>query len=175
MEVVSFIILILLSLVGYSAGAVSRTSTSVQLKPKMIDLILISLIWAGAIYSKTVLDLNRWLIILVWLILSSLIGFLATLPRKLPKEKALSNKGARESSKNLIKEFWQVWRNFSERMGNFQSRIFLSFFFFVLVSPFALAVKIFSDPLQIKRRSNESHWLLKAKTEIDLEQFKRQF
>ena len=175
METVSYIVLILLSLVGYSAGAVGKAGKSVQLKPKVIDLILISVIWAGAIYSRTVLDFNKWLVILAWVILSSLIGILSIWPRKLPEQKASSNKEAKETTANLLHKLWQRWGNFSRRMGNFQSRIVLSLFFFIVVSPFALAVKTFSDPLRIRYRSDESYWLIKMKTRGDLEKFRRQF
>ena len=175
MEAISFMILILLSLVGYSAGAVSKAGKSVELKPRIIDLILVSIIWAGAVYSIIALDLNKWLMIPAWVILSSLIGVLAIWPRKLSGEKVSSNEGPKETSKKLLKKLWRSWGNFSKRMGNFQSRIILSLLFFILVSPFALAVKIFSDPLRIKYRSNESHWLPKMKTEVGQEQFRRQF
>lgn len=175
MEIISYIGLILLSLVGYCVGAVSKAGKSVQLKPQIIDLILISVIWAGAIYSRVVVDLDKWLVILVWVILSSLIGILAIWPRKLSEERASSNKGPKGTSKNLIRKLWQSWGNFSKRMSDFQSRIVLSLFFFVVVSPFALAVKMFSDPLRIRYQGNKSHWLLRMRTEISLEQFRRQF
>ena len=167
--------LIILSLVGYCIGAVGKAGKSVQLKPQIADLILISVIWAGAISFRIVLDLNRWLVIVVWLILSSLIGILAVWPRKLPEEEASSKMVVKEIPRNLVKKLWQSWADFSRRMGNFQTRIVLSLFFFIVVSPFALAVKSFSDPLRLKYRNNDSHWLLKTETEADLEQFKRQF
>ncbi len=175
METVSFIVLILLSLVGYSVGAVGKAGKSVQLKPQIIDLILIAVIWTGAISSRIALDANKWLVILAWVILSSLIGISAIWPRKLPEERASITKGQTVTAMNPLGKLWQSWGNFSKRMGNFQSRIVLSLFFFIVVSPFALAVKTFSDPLRIKYRGNESHWLPKKQTEANLEQFKRQF
>lgn len=176
MEIFSFIVLILLSLVGYSAGAVGKAGKLVVLKPQIIDLILVSVIWAGAIYSRIVFDLNKWLMILVFIVLSSLIGVLAVLPRKLPEQEVSNTRRPKEAvSSNLVKRLWQSWGNFSRRMGNFQTRIFLSLFFFILVSPLALVVKTFSDPLSIKHGSSNSYWLTKAKTEIDLEQSRRQF
>lgn len=175
MEIISFIVLILLSLVGYSVGAVGKAGKFVELKPQIIDLILVLVIWAAAIYSRIALDLNEWLVILVLVVLSITIGILAIWPRKLPEEKASSNKGPKETSKNLLQKLWQSWGNFSKRMGSFQSRISLSLFFFIVVSPFALAVKTFSDPLRIRYRGNESHWLSKMTTKIDLEQSRKQF
>lgn len=175
MDVISFVLLIPLSLVGYSAGAVTKAGKSVELRPQIIDLILISVIWAGAIYSRIALDLNRWLMVLVCVILGSLIGMLAIWPRKLPEQRVSISRTPEETSKNLLKKLWQRWGSFSKRMGNFQSRIVLSLFFFIFVSPFALVVKAFSDPLGMKYRTNESLWLIKPRTEISLEQFRRQF
>ena len=87
MEIISFVVLILLSLVGYSIGAVGKAGKSVQLKPQVIDLILISCIWTGAILSRIALDLNKWFVVLVWIMLSILIAITAVWRRKLPKEK----------------------------------------------------------------------------------------
>jgi len=154
METLSFIVLILLSLVGYSGGASAKAGKLTDLKPQLIDLILVLLIWGGAIYSRITFDLNKWLLILIWVILSVTIGVIAILFRKLPKEQSSNNKEPEKLSKNPIKKLWQSWKNFSERMGSFQSRIILSLFFFIIVSPFALAVKIFSDPLNYKLQEN---------------------
>lgn len=175
MDVISFLMLVLLSLVGFSAGAVAKAGKSVQLRPQIIDLILISVIWAGAIYFRIVFDLNKWLVILLWLILSGLIGMFSVWPRQFPVEKDSIEKEPRKIAKNFLQGLWQSWRDFSIRMGSFQSRIILSLFFFTIVSPFALAVKTFSDPLKIRYRGNESHWLPKMRSETNLERFKRQF
>jgi hypothetical protein len=60
-------------------------------------------------------------------------------------------------------------------MGSFQTRIFLSLFYFVVVSPFALVVKALSDPLRLKHRPAPSFWLEKGPSPSDLEESKRQF
>ena len=175
MEAFSIIALILLSLVGYSGGVVGRAGKSRDIKPQIIDLVLVIIIWAEAIYSRITFDLNKWLLIFTWVILSATIGVIAVLFRKLPKEQSTNNKEPKKLLKNPIKKLWQSWKNFSKRMGNFQSRIILSFFFFIFVSPVALAVKIFSDPLNIKHQSRKSHWLTKKEIKTDLEQYRKQF
>jgi len=175
MEIISFLALILLSLIGYSGGAVGKAGNFLDLKPKIIDLVIVMLIWAGAIYSRLAFDLNKWLLILIWVILGSIIGILATWPRKVSEEKPQTIKKPKEPSSNPIKNLWQSWKNFSKRMGSFQSRIILSLFYFIFVTPFALGVRIFSDPLNIKHKSSKSHWLLKKEIKYDLEQYRRQF
>lgn len=175
MDTLSFIVLILLSLVGYSGAAVGKAGKFVELKPQIIDLILVVTIWIGAITSRIILGLNKWLLILIWVIFSIIIGILAIWPRKLSEEKAPSTKQLKENSKNPIKKLWQSWENFSKRMGSFQTRIILSLFYFIFVTPFALGIKIFSDPLKIKHQGSKSHWLSKKEIKYDLEQYKRQF
>ena len=170
MEAVSFVVLILLSLMGYSAGAVGKAGRLVELRPQIIDLILVLAIWAGGIYSRIALDLDKWLVIPAWAFLSVMIGVLAIWPRKLSeeiasREKDLTGRRQRETSKNLLKKLWGEWQGFFSRAGSLQSRIALSLFFLILVSPLALGVKTFSDPLGIKHPSNESYWLPKMKTE----------
>lgn len=175
MEAISFIALIFLSLIGYSGGVTGKAGKSADLKPQIIDLILVLLIWAGAIYFRISFDLNKWIVILIWIILSSIIGVLITWPRKTSEKKSLRKEELSVDLKNSLKNLWQSWKSFSKRMGSFQSRIILSLFFFIVVSPFALGVKVFSDPLRMKHRSSESHWLIKKEMPFDLEQFRRQF
>ena len=175
METISFLALILLCLVGYSAGAVAKAGKSVELKPQIVDLVLVSAIWAGAIYCRVGLDFNRWLVILAWLVLSSVVGILAIWPRKLREESVSSSKALEGTPSSLVKRLWRSWANFSSRMGSFHSRIVLSLFFFTVVTPFALAVRFLSDPLGIKHRNEMTHWLPRTGTDVDLEQFRRQF
>ena len=175
MATISFIVLVLLALVGYSIGAVSKAGKSADLKPQLIDLALVLIIWAAAIYSRATFDLNRWLLILLWLILSAIVGVLAVWPRKLLEVKISATRAPKEAPGNIFQEIWQSWGDLSSRMGNFQTRILLSLFFFILVLPFALAVKAFSDPLSIKQPGRQSHWLPRIQTHVDLEQFRRQF
>jgi len=175
MEILSFIVLILLSLVGYSGGAAGKAGKLADIRPQLVDLIIVLLIWAGAIYSRIKFDLNKWLLILIWIILSAIIGAIVVLFRKLPKEQSSNNKEPEKVQKNPIKKLWHTWNNFSKRMGGFQSKIILSLFFFIFVSPIAIAVKIFSDPLNIKYKTTKSHWLTKKEIKADLEQSRRQF
>jgi len=58
----------------------------------------------------------------------------------------------------MIKRFWQRWKAFAHVIGNFQARLLLSLFYFLLLSPFGLGVKLFSDPLRVKKRTLP-HWI----------------
>jgi hypothetical protein len=53
----------------------------------------------------------------------------------------------------MLRHFWQRWKSFGKRVGDAQARLLLSFFYYVLLAPFALALRRWSDPLGIKPRS----------------------
>ena len=175
METFTFIALMLLSLVGYSAGAAAKVGKSGEIKPEIIDLVVVVFIWLGAAYSRVEFDLGRWFAILIWIVLGFTIGLISAWPRKHMGEKPSLKATTEKSSTNAIQRLWQSWLGFSKRMGGFQSRIILSFFFFIIVFPFAVAVKIFSDPLRIKPKQGQSHWLSVNEVKLDLEQSRRQF
>jgi hypothetical protein len=59
---------------------------------------------------------------------------------------------------NLLKKFWEKWKIFGHKVGDFQARLILSFFYFVLVCPFAAVVKFNSKPLRLKI-CHGSNWL----------------
>jgi hypothetical protein len=153
---------------------VSKAGRGRELKPQIIDLLLIIIIWGGAVYSRLVLDINKWLLILIWLILSFFIGILAVWPRKLVTIKPSGGQIQGNIPQNIFKKLWHSWVGFSRKLGEFQSRLIMSMLFFILVSPLAPFVKIFSDPLRTKKFTKNSYWLPRAKSETDLEHFRRQ-
>jgi len=59
---------------------------------------------------------------------------------------------------NLFKKVWEYWKIFGHKVGDFQARLILSFFYFVLVCPFAAVVRFVSKPLRLKL-SHASNWL----------------
>ena len=96
MEIISFVVLILLSLIGYSAGAVSRSGKFEDLRPQIFNLILVVIAWIGTITFRIIFDLNKWLLILTLVILSIIIGILTIWPRVLSEEKVQSIKRLKE-------------------------------------------------------------------------------
>ena len=50
----------------------------------------------------------------------------------------------------LIKDFWHGWKAFGQFMGDWLARVVLTVFYFTILIPFGLGVRLFSDPLQIK-------------------------
>jgi len=76
---------------------------------------------------------------------------------------------------NMLKRLWNWWKPIAERVGNFQARIILSIFYFIFVTPIALGVKLFSDPLTLKKSNQASWWLSRETRKPNIEEAERQF
>ena len=51
-----------------------------------------------------------------------------------------------------LKTLWEAWKRIAHKIGNFQARVILTVLYSVLILPFGLAARLFSDPLKIKTR-----------------------
>ena len=64
----------------------------------------------------------------------------------------------------VLRALLKSWKSIAHKIGNFQARLILTVFYFIVVAPFALRVKVFSDPLQLKRSAG---WLSRGGAEAD--------
>ena len=55
----------------------------------------------------------------------------------------------------MFSRFWERWKRLAKRVGEFQSRVILGGFYFVIVCPFAMIVRWTSDPLGIKPKTTK--------------------
>jgi hypothetical protein len=53
----------------------------------------------------------------------------------------------------MLKKTWAAWKAFGKKIGNYQARVLLTIFYAVLMLPFGLAARWFSDPLRIKEKA----------------------
>ena len=74
----------------------------------------------------------------------------------------------------MLSRFWKQWKLIAHKVGNFQSRILLNIFYFIILMPFGLGVKLFSDPLHLKLQSC-TNWINKGTSETPKENARRQF
>jgi hypothetical protein len=72
----------------------------------------------------------------------------------------------------MLKVAWQKWKGVAHALGTFQARILLTIFYGILVFPFGMFVRFFSDPLRIRRRP--TRWLEPPNETHDLNWAKRQ-
>jgi hypothetical protein len=78
----------------------------------------------------------------------------------------------RYSAPQSLRQFWETWKRITHKIGTFQARVLLTVLYALLVFPFGLAVRLFADPLRIKRRPTT--WLERPTEECDLEWARRQ-
>lgn len=69
---------------------------------------------------------------------------------------------------------WARWKLIAHVIGNFQARLLLSVFYFVVVPPFALIVKL-KDPLGLRRKSAGSGWVDRPTADTPSGAARRQF
>lgn len=71
-----------------------------------------------------------------------------------------------------LKELWAAWKRIAHVIGNFQARVLLTLIYAIFVLPFGLAIRFFSDPLNVKKRP--SNWFDHPEEADDLEWARRQ-
>lgn len=173
MDKLSFLALIFLSLVGYSAGVVSMASRASVVKPRILDVIMIVIIWVVAICSRIYFGFTWYFAMIVWLLSSTALGIFTSNFGRLPRKRIRMNKG--DSHGSFMKGMWSKWKQYSRKLGGFQSRVLLYILYFIVIMPFALVAKIFTDPLRIKSHKKESYWMSSTTDKSDLEQLRKQF
>ncbi len=50
-----------------------------------------------------------------------------------------------------LRRLWEGWKRVGRKIGDFQARVLLTLFYFVILAPFALGVRLLADPLGLKR------------------------
>lgn len=72
----------------------------------------------------------------------------------------------------MLKKAWQAWKRIAHKIGNFQARVLLTVFYGLLMFPFGIAARWFSDPLRIKRPPQQ--WLDHPNETCDLQWARKQ-
>jgi hypothetical protein len=147
MEFISLLALVLLALAGYSSGNV-LAAPGRKAVPAFLDLPLSLGLWAAALYARPAL--GRGYGILFGFGLGLALGLLMGALRR----------GGFEVERNPTRG----WRAFNARLGEFQSRIFLAWFYFLLVTPFGLLTRLTSDRLHLRPPRAASLWQERAET-----------
>ncbi len=57
----------------------------------------------------------------------------------------------------FLKRLWEGWKRVARVIGDFQARVVLTIFYAVLVLPFGLGVRLFGDPLRVRRLPESWH------------------
>lgn len=74
----------------------------------------------------------------------------------------------------VMRHLWATWKRFGKAVADYQARVLLGIFYFLIFAPFSLIAGRL-DPLGIKR-SNTARWSARENsTEIPLALVRRQF
>ena len=163
--------LILLTLVGFSSGAVIAGRGEKE-PLGLLDLGVAILFLALALGTRSVLE--RWLAIPIWFILAGLGSALLTGIRYKDRstKKVPSPNLTEKGPVHRVLDWWKV---FATKLGNYQGRLMFAFFYFVIVTPFGIGVRLFSDPLKVKRAGRATNWLERSSVKHGLEAGREQF
>ena len=71
-----------------------------------------------------------------------------------------------------LKAIWKAWTRIAHIIGNFQARVLLTILYVVLVLAFGVFVRLFADPLRIKRRPEK--WLAETAEAYDMQWAQKQ-
>jgi hypothetical protein len=58
----------------------------------------------------------------------------------------------------FLRAIWAWWKPIAHRLANFQAQVVLSVFYWVVLAPFALGMKLGPDPFR-QRRETPPAWL----------------
>ncbi|MBN1139244.1 MAG: hypothetical protein JXM73_21895 [Anaerolineae bacterium] len=164
------IALVLLTLVGYSAGATLGSRKHIA-TPGPLDLGSIVGLWIGALFSR--IAVGKWLAVGIWFAVAVVLAWILVSIRR--SHLPLDRPALPQAPGSLLSRMWAGWKRFAQQMGNFQGRVLLALFYFAIVTPFGLLVRAFSDPLHIKKRERTSFWLERPAVDADLEKTRSQF
>ena len=163
--------LVLLTLTGFSSGAVIAGRGKKE-PLSLLDLGVVVLFLAMALGTRSVL--GKGLAIPIWFILAGLGSVLLTEIRYKDRR---TKKGARlaPAEKGILRRVWDWWKLFATGIGNYQGRVLFAFFYFVVVTPFGIGVRLFSDPLKVKQGGRTTCWSERSSVKHDLEAGREQF
>jgi hypothetical protein len=163
--------LVLLTLLGFSSGAVIAGRGKKE-PLGLLDLGMAVLFLVMALGTRSVL--GKWIAIPIWFILAGVGSALLTGIRY--KDRRTKNV-ARLSpvDKGFLRRTLDWWKVFATEIGNYQGRVLFAFFYFVIVTPFGIGVRLFSDPLKVKQGGRTTGWLERSSVKHDLEAGQEQF
>ena len=79
--------------------------------------------------------------------------------------------------KSFLKKTWSGIKSFSRKVAYVQSIIILTLFYFLMIGPFSVVIRILGKDLLNKKWKDKkkSYWIKKEKLEVNLENTRRQF
>jgi hypothetical protein len=87
-----------------------------------------------------------------------------------------SRRKNKNEKKHILRRIWDGWKKIARKIGDFNARVILTIFYFILLLPFAILIKSLTDPLEIKKGSPKGWQIKEEKPGISpMESAARQF
>ncbi len=171
MNLLSWIGLFVLALVGYSIGRVIFSKRH-QMAAELSDGIILAALWGLA---ATVKLPQGWSAHLAFPTLALIAGFAHTLITRPAPQPADEQPTHPEEAGSFLKRLWAAWKSFAFRLGNFQGRLILMLFYFTILVPFGIINSVFRDPLYQKQSDRTSYWFELQSKSKEIQDARRQF
>lgn len=161
---------VLVTIALYSTGT-TLGSKGQKTVPSVVDLVVLVSICVAAISARHSVEPRAFYPL--WLVGVPLIGALASLwPKGMPPTAKKSNT---VSPTGFLQRTKSGWLTFSHQAGGYSSRVMLAGFYFVVVTPYGLAIRLLADPLRLRKPKSETMWVERPTTQKTLDEFRRQF
>jgi hypothetical protein len=76
--------------------------------------------------------------------------------------------------RSAVRRLWEGWKRVGRRIGDFQARALLTLFYFVILGPFALVIRLAFDPLALAPGAPKGWQPLKITAGAPLDRARRQ-
>ena len=181
------LILLLVTLAGFSTGAVlgHRAKPGLRIdnpRPTPADFAAILFCWSGVILSL-ISGVAAGRIAAFGAFSGLIIAFAfhrlrkplpeGTTPRGVPSNQ--TQRPAPLDQRRRTQKLRDDWKTFASAVGGFQSRVFLIGLYYVALTPFGILVGWLRDPLNLKPSPHDSFWKPKEAAGEGLENARRQF
>lgn len=74
----------------------------------------------------------------------------------------------------MLRRLWERWKVIAHTVGTFQSRVLLTVFYYLILLPFGVGLRVLADPLHLRGRQG-SHWMGRTSGSTDWDHARRQF
>ena len=167
LNIISYLAIIFLSLFGYSCSVITRSGRRDE-QPGILDLFLVLIPILGALITGSVVNINRWYLLLASIGAAIILGLVRA--SIFTRHRSVSIPQKRQIDNTV----WSRWLGFSTQAGSFQTRLIMSYVYYFLILFVAIPMKILSDPLEIKNVTKKSYWKSRSSNE-KMEQAVKQY
>ena len=152
--------------VGSTLGSKGRKTA-----PSLVDFVVIIAICVAAANTRN--SIETFTFYPLWLIGTPLIAAISSFRhRTMP---APDHKSKDTASTSFLRKVKTGWLTFSHQAGGYSSRVMLTGFYFVIVTPYAIAIRLLSDPLELRKTKSGTMWVKRESMKNTISDFRKQF